>query len=133
MSADPSLQAPADVQVPTLVGAGASFQGLLTFRGAARVDGELLGRIHAQGRLVIGPRARVRAHVEVDEVVVAGELEGEIHARQRAEILASGRVSGSLQALRIQVADGGLLQAQLQMEPRGAQPAESPPEPSASS
>lgn len=133
MSGDPAGPPSADAQALTLVGAGASFEGLLTFRGVARVDGELLGRIHARGRLLIGPRARVRARVEVDELVVAGELEGEIHARHRAELQASGRIAGSLEALRIEVAEGGVLQARLRMDPGGAEPAEAAPDAASSS
>lgn len=90
----------------TVVDVGASFEGLLTFRGAARVDGELRGRVVADGCLVIGPRGRVRAMVEVDELVVAGEFEGEARARGRVELLASARASGSLRAPSFSLAEG---------------------------
>jgi cytoskeletal protein CcmA (bactofilin family) len=119
MSVGLSIPRPGDAEAATLVGAGARFEGLLSFRGVARVDGELHGEIHAAGRLLIGPRARVKARVEVDELVVAGELEGDIRARQRAELQASGRITGSLETLRVAVADGGILQVRLRMERPG--------------
>jgi cytoskeletal protein CcmA (bactofilin family) len=91
---------------PTVIDAGASFEGLLTFRGAARVDGVLTGRVVADGCLVIGPRGKVTATVEVDELVVGGEFEGEVVARSRVQLLSSGRAVGRLRAPSFALADG---------------------------
>lgn len=92
--------------IPTVIDAGASFEGLLTFRGSARVDGELAGRVVADGCLVIGPRGRVRATLEVDELVVAGSFEGEASVRERVELLSTSRVVGRMRAPRFALAEG---------------------------
>lgn len=92
--------------VPTVIDAGASFEGLLTFQGSARVDGELTGRVVADGCLVIGPRGRVSATIEVDELVVGGAFEGDATARGRVELLSSSRVTGRLRAPRFALAEG---------------------------
>jgi cytoskeletal protein CcmA (bactofilin family) len=94
--------------VPTVIDAGASFEGLLTFRGSARVDGELTGRVVADGCLVIGPRGRVSATLEVDELVVAGAFEGDATARERVQLLSTSRVTGRLRAPRFALAEGCL-------------------------
>jgi cytoskeletal protein CcmA (bactofilin family) len=91
---------------PTVIDAGASFEGLLTFRGAARVDGILTGRVVADGCLVIGPRGKVAATVEVDELVVGGEFEGEALARTRVELLSTGRAAGRLRSPSFALAEG---------------------------
>jgi cytoskeletal protein CcmA (bactofilin family) len=91
---------------PTVIDAGASFEGLLTFRGAARVDGILTGRVVAEGCLVIGPRGKVSATIEVDELVVGGEFEGEATARTRVELQASARAAGRLRAPTFALAEG---------------------------
>ena len=99
-------------EAPTVIDAGASFEGLLTFRGSARIDGVLSGRVIADGCLVIGPRGRVTATLEVDELVVAGEFEGEASVRSRVELLASGRVAGRLRAPSFSLAEGCLFDGQ---------------------
>jgi cytoskeletal protein CcmA (bactofilin family) len=91
---------------PVVIDAGASFEGLLAFRGAARVEGHLRGRVVADGCLVIGPRGRVEATVEVDELVVGGEFAGEAFARTRVELLPSARATGTLRAASFALADG---------------------------
>lgn len=93
-------------ETPTVIDAGAQFDGTLTFRGSARIRGELVGRVVAEGTLWIDDGARVQADLEVDEVVVGGEVEGEIVARERVELLATSRVRGVLRAPRFALAEG---------------------------
>ena len=105
-------------QITTVLAPGAEFEGLLSFRGAARVDGKLSGDVVAEGCLVIGEGAQVHGRIEVDELIVGGELEGEIHARKRVELLNTARVVGSLRCPRLAVAEGGILEGRCEATPR---------------
>jgi cytoskeletal protein CcmA (bactofilin family) len=115
-----------DAPIQTVLAPGTEFEGLLSFRGAARVDGELSGTVVAEGCLVIGPGARVRARIEVDELIVGGELEGEVHARKRVELLESAHVVGSLRCPLLSVAEGGILQGRCEAVPGVGEPIRSP-------
>jgi len=118
-------------EAPSLIGPGAHFRGLLSFRGSGRVEGTLEGEIHARGSLFIGPRARVHARVHVDELRVAGSLEGEIEVRERTQLFATARVAGSLRTPRLCVAEGALLDVRLASGPRArSEVAGRPAEPS---
>ena len=99
-----------DEEIPTVLGAGSHFEGLLTFRGAARVDGSISGTIHATGRLWIGPEAHVQAQIDVDELVVEGLVEGDVRAHTRAELTPTGRVIGDLFSPQFKMAEGGVLE-----------------------
>jgi cytoskeletal protein CcmA (bactofilin family) len=92
---------------PTVIGPGARFEGLLSYRGKARLEGELEGEVVAEGVLFVGRSARVRARVRAHELVVEGELEGEVEVSGRAEIRPTGRLAGSLSTPRLAVSDGG--------------------------
>jgi cytoskeletal protein CcmA (bactofilin family) len=89
-----------------VVGASGRFEGLLTFRGRARIDGEVVGEIVCRGTLELGEMARVNATIEVDELIVAGTLEGEATARSRIELMPTARVKGTIRAPRLCLADG---------------------------
>jgi cytoskeletal protein CcmA (bactofilin family) len=91
------------------VGPGARFEGVLAFRGEARVEGEVVGAVEARGTLVVGPQAVLRADVEAEEVVVAGVIEGDVAAARRLALLAGGRVAGSVRTARLSLADGSVL------------------------
>ncbi len=94
----------------TLLGPGTAFEGLLTFRGGARVDGELRGRVVAEGTLVLGPSARALAQIEVDELILAGTLEGDVIARRRVVLEAGSRLVGSVTAPLLRMEDGAHLE-----------------------
>jgi cytoskeletal protein CcmA (bactofilin family) len=89
-----------------LIAEGAAFEGLLAFRGAARIDGNLQGEVVASGALEIGEAANVRARIQVDELVVAGRLEGDAVVTRRIELRPTARVVGNLRAPSVILADG---------------------------
>ncbi|MEE2674555.1 MAG: polymer-forming cytoskeletal protein [Myxococcota bacterium] len=93
-----------------LVGESGRFEGLVTFHGSARVDGEVEGEIVCSGTLRLGETARVSGVIEVDELIVAGNLEGEATARQRIELTATARVQASLRTPRLALAEGCVMQ-----------------------
>jgi cytoskeletal protein CcmA (bactofilin family) len=131
----PAARLPQDREdIPTVIDAGSTFEGVLTFRGAVRVDGQLTGKIVADGCLVIGPRAKVAATIEVDELVVAGEFEGDATARARLELLASSRATGRLRAPCFALAEGCRFDGSVEtlapgaaLEPVASRPAETGP------
>ena len=94
-------------EVPRL-GAGTRFDGVLSFEGTLRVDGDLAGSVYAtSGALVVGPQARVRARVEVAELVLAGALVGDVVAHRRVELLPGAELEGSITSPLLAIADGG--------------------------
>jgi len=104
-----STQPGALEEIETLLGPGTHFEGLITFRGRARLEGEMSGEIAGHGLLVLAAGAIARARVEVDELIVAGEIEGDVCARQRVEVLASGCIRGDVATPRLVIAEGGRL------------------------
>jgi len=100
----------ASSESPPAIAEGCRFEGFLTFRGETWIEGEFRGEVSARGTLGLGPNARVGASVSIDELIVAGELEGDVVARDRIELRSTARVRGSLEAPRIQLEDGCILQ-----------------------
>ena len=118
----------AELPVPTCaVGAGASFDGVLTFWGLARVDGRLRGEVVADGTLEVGPEADVHAKVEVDVLVVEGLVEGEVLARERVEVRATGRITAAVRTPSLVLEEGGSLEGRIEMTKKKA-PATTSPE-----
>jgi cytoskeletal protein CcmA (bactofilin family) len=97
------------------VGAGARFQGLLSFWGAARVEGSLAGEVASRGTLEVGPAASVVGRVEVDVLIVEGSVEGEVFARERVEVLPGAHVTATIRTPRLAVAEGAHFEGRLDM------------------
>ena len=95
----------------------ARFDGLLTFRGRAQIEGELKGQVFCRGTLRLGPEALVTGVIDADELIVGGRLEGEATARHRIELAPSARVQGVIRAPRLVLADGCQLEGRCEMLP----------------
>ncbi len=99
-----------------IIGPTGRFAGLLCTQGSARIDGAVAGEIVSRGRILIGETGRVRARIEVDELVVAGELQGEVWARERIELAPTARVAADLHAPRLVLAEGCVLEGRCHTE-----------------
>jgi cytoskeletal protein CcmA (bactofilin family) len=97
---------PSDATVRPLLGTGASFEGLLVLHGAARIDGEMKGRVLGAEVLHIGEGGSVEARIDAEEVVVAGRIVGDVTARRRVELRSTARVDGRLVSPRLALAEG---------------------------
>jgi cytoskeletal protein CcmA (bactofilin family) len=101
-------------RAPSVLSAGASFDGVLAFRGTVHLEGQLRGEVIAQGSLKIEPQGRVEGRIEVDELVVAGVIEGDVYARRRVELLPTARVHGEVRTPALALAEGCVLDGRCQ-------------------
>lgn len=106
----------APVEITTLLGKGARFEGKLTFEGAVRIDGAFKGEVFSDGLLVIGEGATVEAELEVGEVVVHGTVVGNIRAARAIELGAPARVKGDLTTPSLQIDKGVVFEGRCFME-----------------
>src|SRR5512141_3116141 len=77
-----------------LLGAGAEFEGKLTFKGTVRIDARFRGSIDTDDVLIVGEHARIDANIECGTVIVQAEGNGNIHAKSGVEGRHSGKARG---------------------------------------
>jgi len=94
----------------TMIGAGSTVNGDISFEGGLRVDGAVEGTITAPdgsgSRLVITDHAEVRGEVQVPHVVINGKVIGNVYASERLELHAQASVEGDLFYEVIQMEEG---------------------------
>jgi cytoskeletal protein CcmA (bactofilin family) len=72
-----------------------------------RFDGTLKGQLSLDdATLTLGETATVEADIRAKQVIVHGTVKGSIAAGHRIELTASARVTGTLSAERVVIADG---------------------------
>ena len=98
-----------DVPPHALVPEGGRFSGRVCFQPGAKIAGEVVGALAAEGPLVVGPRARLKGTLKVDALELAGEAEGEVVARDWAALSEGATLRGTLQSPRVRIAEGALL------------------------
>ena len=98
-----------------LLGAGAEFEGKLTFKGTVRIDAKFTGTIVTNDVLVVGEHARIDAEITCGTVVVQGEVNGNIKAKNAVEVHRTAKVRGSIETRQLMVEKGSLFQGQVKM------------------
>jgi len=107
----------------TVVGQGASIEGTLVSAGSLRVDGQVKGKITAEGDVGLSAQSRVEADIHAQNVTVGGQLRGNITAKGKAELVRGGRVEGNITARTLVIAEGALFSGQSIMGEPAAQQA----------
>jgi len=94
--------------------AGTAFDGTLKFRGSFRIDGEFKGKVEADAVLIIGPKGKVEAELNVSHVIINGSFNGTIKSSEKVEVNREGRVVGVIVTPKLIVEEGAFLDAQCQ-------------------
>jgi cytoskeletal protein CcmA (bactofilin family) len=98
-----------DFSINTIVGPGASINGDIESGGFTRVDGSIRGNLSAQGRVVVGEKARMKSNISGTTVTIGGVVYGNVLASEQIIILSTGLVLGDIITRRIQADDGCLI------------------------
>ncbi len=98
-----------------LLGAGAEFEGKLTFAGTVRIDAKFKGTIVTNDVLVVGDSARIDADITCGTVIVYGEVNGNIRAKDAVELHAPAKVRGDVETPSFSLEKGVVFQGATSM------------------
>jgi cytoskeletal protein CcmA (bactofilin family) len=105
----------------TVIGKSVVIRGEISGSEDLFLDGEIEGTITlTESRLTVGPNARVRADINVQDVVVFGRLEGKINATGRLELRQSSTVVGDIVAGRLSIEESASLRGRVELTDHGA-------------
>ena len=100
----------------THIGKSVVFKGELSSDEDLRFDGTLKGHLHIRdATLSLGETATVDADIRAKQVVVQGTVQGSIAAGDRIELTATAKVTGTLTAERVVIADGARFNGKVDM------------------
>jgi cytoskeletal protein CcmA (bactofilin family) len=103
--------------IDSLIGAGTTIEGDITFTGGLRVDGHVRGNVTASGNkpgtLVISELAKVEGDIDVSHVVINGTVAGPVRGAEYVELLPKARVTGNVSYKSIEIHVGAIVMGQL--------------------
>ena len=113
----------------TVVGKGARVEGTLVSAGSLRIDGQVKGKISADGDVSISGNSQVEADIHARNVTVGGAFKGNIVSKGKTELARGGRVDGNITSRTLIVAEGASFTGQSVMDRKAedAAGAEAPP------
>jgi len=83
------------------------------------IEGRVTGNINVSKTLTIGRNGNVTADMEASVVRIIGVAKGNIIASTKVEILSQGRYTGNIQAEKLVVAEGAVLNGYINREKEG--------------
>ena len=122
----PPPRAPVSV-TKTVIGSGSRVVGELFADEDIVVEGRFEGKIHGERGGLVGSAGDVEGDVDGKNSVVSGKVRGQVTAVERAELTGTAAVEGGVQAPKIIIAEGAVLQGKVAMSSPGS-PRPHPPE-----
>lgn len=103
------------------VGKSIVIKGDLTGEEDLVVEGKVEGKIDLpQNELTIGANGNVKAELHAKTVLVIGRVAGNVSASEKVEVQATGVVDGDVQAPRLIIQEGAVVNGSISMEGKGA-------------
>jgi len=104
-------------RIDSLIGAGTTIEGSVTFTGGLRIDGEVRGNVSASenqpGTLVVSEHAHIDGEVNVPHLVINGTVNGPVRSSVSLELQPRARVTGDVEYNSIELHLGALVDGRL--------------------
>ena len=110
-------KSPPQKRIDSLIGAGTTVDGDVTFSGGLRIDGVVQGKVatvdNQPATLVLSEQARIEGEVHVSHVVINGAVSGPVTANDYLELQAKARVNGDVVYRTLEMHVGAVVQGKL--------------------
>jgi len=101
------------------------FKGTLCFSSSMEINGRFEGEIIADGPLIIGESAVVKANIQAQStVLIRGKMQGDINAKDKVEIAAKAQLYGDVVSPRFSLSDGAVFVGSSRTLEKSAPPAD---------
>jgi cytoskeletal protein CcmA (bactofilin family) len=91
----------------SVVGPGTKIEGTVIAAGSLRVEGEVKGKITAEGEVSLSPQGRVEANIQAGSITLAGWVKGNLTAKGDVSLPADSRLDGNIRGHNADV--GGIV------------------------
>ena len=108
----------------TLIGAGTTIRGDVTFSGGLHLDGRIEGVVRAeassQAVLTVSDKGCIVGEIHVTQAVINGTIKGDIHATEHLELAGQARIEGNVSYKVLEMAAGSQITGKImhQAEPQ---------------
>ena len=91
----------------SVVGPGTKIEGTVIAAGSLRVEGEVKGKITAEGEVSLTPQGRVEANIQAGSITAGGQVKGNLTAKGNVSLPADSRLDGNIRGHNADV--GGIV------------------------
>jgi len=104
-------------RIDSLIGAGTTVEGNISFSGGLRVDGRIRGNVSTAddqpSTLVLSEKAQIEGEIRVSHAVVNGTVIGPVHGTEYVELQPKSNVTGDVHYRTLEIQLGAVVQGRL--------------------
>lgn len=75
---------------------GTKFEGSIQCESNIRIDGQFIGDLSTQGRLVIGSNGSLEGNIQCGDCEIEGNVKGKLHAKEKVVLKSTAKVEGEV-------------------------------------
>ncbi len=114
---DETALAVAEPVEQTVIDDSYTLKGRIHGQGPIEVQGRMEGHLDIRGRVSINPTAVIQGEIKAEVVEIGGAVEGHLQVSRQLTLGPTARFEGSAAAGRIDMAEGALLNGDVQTKP----------------
>ena len=99
----------------SIIAVGMRVEGEIVTNGVVKVEGTVVGSIHAEQQVLVAACGRVEGDVRTREAIIGGAIQGAVFANERVEVQPSATIQGDITTFRILIHEGGEVNGLLRM------------------
>ncbi|MCP3927545.1 MAG: polymer-forming cytoskeletal protein [Bacteroidetes bacterium] len=92
----------------TVVDKGTKLEGNFKSKDNVRMDGEIVGEVVCEKRLVMGKTGKISGKVKVQEAIIEGYIEGEITVKSTLHLKSTANIKGTILSKYLVVDEGAV-------------------------
>jgi cytoskeletal protein CcmA (bactofilin family) len=100
----------------SIVARDLTIAGDLQAEGVIRIEGRVVGNVHAGDQVLLSEGAIVEGDIVAREAVIGGRVHGSITGGERVELQTSAIVHGDIVTRRLLIQEGGSVNGSMKME-----------------
>jgi cytoskeletal protein CcmA (bactofilin family) len=104
--------------VDTVLAEDIDFSGTMKFKKSLMIKGKFDGRIDAEGHLILGPNAEVKAAIKAGVVTNYGKIIGNVEALQKIELFKGAELNGDVKTPDLIIESGCIFNGNCAMGPQ---------------
>jgi cytoskeletal protein CcmA (bactofilin family) len=98
-----------------LIGSGTTIEGKIRTQGNIRVDGKMVGELHAAENVAVGLTGEIEGNINGRNVTIGGKIRGNIIAVDKLVFEGKAVVRGDIRAARLVIDEGAVFDGKISM------------------
>ena len=97
------------------LGSTTSIHGDLSADSDIRLDGELVGNLKCKGKVILGPKGKIKGEILCQNAVIEGTIDGVLSVKDHLQVKETAKIIGEISTSKLTVQSGAIFNVKCDM------------------